>query len=339
MTSFPGPHRRGSTRWPLRPIPRTRWLEQEPTYRGARPSLIEAALKRAEARPSGNWYVLAASREIRADRPLGRTIAGREFVAWRGTEGQVLVGPGACPHLGAPLGEATVDRDTLVCRWHGLRVGPGCRGGWTAIPAYDDGVLVWIRLDDVGGEAPTEAPVVPRRPDRGPLLDAVATIVGTCEPSDVVANRLDPWHGAWFHPYSFTRLSVLSAPPEGEVADDADRFLVEVTFRVAGRVGVPVRAEFTAPEPRTVLMRILDGEGAGSVVETHATPLGPGTEGAPRTAVIEAVVAGSPRPGFSLATAVAPLLRPVVRHAATRLWRDDLAYAQRRYQLRSSKHR
>jgi hypothetical protein len=29
-------------------------------------------------------------------------------------------------------------------------------------------------------------------------------MTGVCEPEDVVANRLDPWYGVWFHPYSFT---------------------------------------------------------------------------------------------------------------------------------------
>ena len=76
-----------------------------------------------------------------------------------------------------------------------------------------------------------------------------------------------------------------------------DRFLVAVTFRI-GRLGVPVVAEFTSPEPRTIVMRIVDGEGAGSVVETHATPAAPGPDGLPRTAVLEAVVAHSDRPGF-----------------------------------------
>ena len=51
--------------------------------------------------------------------------------------------------------------------------------------------------------------MIPARPP-GDTLDAVARMVGTCEPSDVIANRLDPWHGAWFHPYSFTRLDVLT---------------------------------------------------------------------------------------------------------------------------------
>ncbi|NIH83719.1 DUF5914 domain-containing protein [Amycolatopsis granulosa] len=314
--------------WPLQPIPRLPWARQEPTYRDARPSLIEAALKRAEARPSGNWYVFAAARDVRADRPYGFSVAGTELVAWRDGSGKLLVAPGACPHLGAPLALGRVDDGGLRCRWHGLRVDER-----SCLPAFDDGVLAWVRLDRAGGEEPLAAPVVGERPAAG--VDSVARLVGVCEPRDVIANRLDPWHGSWFHPYSFTRLSVLSAPAEGEVAEADDRFAVSVTFRVTPTLGVPVTAEFTCPEPRTIVMRITGGEGAGSVVETHATPLGPGADGRPRTAVIEAVVAASDRPGFRLARAAAPLLRPMMRHAAARLWRDDLAYAERRYQLRA----
>jgi hypothetical protein len=107
-----------------------------------------------------------------------------------------------------------------------------------------------------------------------------------------------------------------------------------VTFRI-GRVGVPTVAEFTSPEARTIVMRILDGEGTGSVVETHATPLGAGPDGHPRTAVIEATVAHSDRTGFKRARHVAPLVTGLMRVAASRLWKDDLAYAERRYQLRA----
>jgi hypothetical protein len=322
-------------RWPLQPIPRDQWARQQPTYAGAKPALIDAAVKRAEARPSGNWFVLAASREIGGDRPFGVTVAGVEVVAWRDTEGRLVAGPGACPHLGAPMALAAVDRGALVCRWHGLRVGPGAAAGWGPLPVYDDGVLAWVRLDTAGGEEPLGAPVIPARPPRATSIDSVATVVGVCEPTDIVANRLDPWHGSWFHPYSFSRLSVLSAPGEVDVTEQDDRLLVAVTFRVTHGLGVPVTAEFTCPEPRTVVMRILEGEGAGSVVETHATPRGRAPDGRPRTTVIEAVVADSQRPGFAFARAAAPVLRPVLRRAAARLWRDDLAYAERRYQLRS----
>jgi hypothetical protein len=317
-------------RWPLRPVPRLRWSAQTPTVRQADPALITAALKRAQVRPSGNWFVVAASGDVREDRPFGTRVMGQELVLWRDRTGAPVAGPGACPHLGAPLARGRVRDGCLTCRWHGLRLPAEGTEEWPPLPAYDDGVLLWVRLDRSGGETPLPEPVpaARTRPEGG--VGAVTRLVGVCEPGDVVANRLDPWHGAWFHPYSFTRLRVVSVP------DDADdRFLVRVTFRVGPWLGVPVLADFSCPEPRTVLMRIVEGEGEGSVVETHATPLGPGRDGRPRTAVVEAVIATSTRPGFVVARAAAPLVRPLMRRAATRLWRDDLAYAERRYALRS----
>lgn len=310
------------------------WERQSPTWREARPALIAGALERARARPSGNWYVVGASRAVRDDRPLARTVAGREVVLWRDAAGRPVAGPGICPHLGAPLGDGRVRCGTLVCRWHGLALDGGSFAGWEPFPAYDDGVLLWVRLDAAGGEPPLDAPVVPRRPARGRALTAVHTAVGVCEPEDVVANRLDPWHGAWLHPYSFVDLTVTGTPDGADGGEDG--FTVDVSFKVAGRLVVPVRAVFTAPEPRTVVMHITEGEGAGSVVESHATPLGSDDRGRPRTAVVEAVVAASGRPGFALARGAAPLLRPLVRAVAGRLWRDDLAYAERRWSLRSS---
>jgi hypothetical protein len=51
--------------------------------------------------------------------------------------------------------------------------------------------------------------------------------------------------------------------------------------------------------------------------------------------VIEAVIAQSDRTGFQYSLRAAPLLRPVMKLAAARLWRDDLEYAERRYALRT----
>ncbi len=161
-------------------------------------------------------------------------------------------------------------------------------------------------------------------------MAAVATVVGRCTPDDVLANRLDPWHGVWLHPYSFAQLRVLdhaAASCSGSRSPTPS----------AGRLGVPVIAEFTCPDPRTVTMQIVDGEGVGSVVETHATPL---ADGAGRAAPHRRHRGGRrplrparvrPRP-----CAPAAALRPAMRYAARRLWRDDLAYAERRYALRSA---
>ena len=316
---------------PFKVLQAQRWSTQRPTYRDAAPAVIEAALHRSQQRPSGNWYVFAASDAI-GNRPVGASVAGRELVAWRGENATLHVGPGACPHLGADLATGRVECGALICPWHGLRLDGGSKLGWKSYPSHDDGVLAWVRLDGVGHEPPTDIPVLTMRPETG--MHAVTRLVGTCEPRDIIANRLDPWHGAWFHPYSFARLKVLTSPPIGDdVSEDADRFVVAVTFRV-GKIGIPVIAEFTSPEPRTIVMRIVEGEGTGSVVETHATPLGSGPDGLHRTAVLEAVLAHSDRPGFAHAMRGAPMIKPLMRRAATRLWRDDLEYAERIYRQR-----
>lgn len=317
---------------PVQVLPKIDWAGKAPTYQQADPAIIDAALQRALRRPSGNWFVFGASADVRGDRPYGATVAGVRIVAWRGEDGGLRVGPASCPHLGADLATGRVVCGGLVCPWHGLRLEGGREFGWKPLPAHDDGVLVWVRLDKIGGEEPLHAPVLPARPCE-PRLASVARLEGVCEPRDIISNRLDPWHGAWFHPYSFAQLEVLSAPPV-DAEEDGDVFQTAVTFHL-GRVGVPVIAQFSVPEPRTVVMHIVEGQGVGSVVETHATPLGAGADGRPRTAVIEAVIAHSDRTGFRYSLRAAPLLRPVMRLMAARLWRDDLEYAERRYLLRT----
>jgi hypothetical protein len=79
---------------------------------------------------------------------------------------------------------------------------------------------------------------------------------GICEPEDVIANRLDPWHGSWFHPYAFSHLVV------DDDASDDHVLVVDVRFRLSRAWGVPVRAEFTCPDSRTIVMDITEGEGA-----------------------------------------------------------------------------
>lgn len=316
-----------SPRWPFQVLPRSAWSAQPASHRQADPAVINAALARSQRRPSGNWYVIGSSSDV-VSKPFGANVAGAELVCWRDGSGGLHAGPARCPHLGADLCTGAVDRGQLVCPWHGLRFTGRSRADWPSLPVHDDGVLVWVRLDRIGNENPTAAPVVALRPDR-PSLAAVTAMTGTCEAADIIANRMDPWHGAWFHPYSFARLEVLASPPEdGDVPDELDRFLVAVTFRM-GRLGIPVVAEFISPEPRTLTMRIVDGEGTGSVVETHATPLGFGADGLPRTTVTEAVIAHSDRPGFAHALRAAAVIKPAMRHAAHRLWRDDLQYAER----------
>lgn len=300
----------------------------EPDWLAARPARIQRALDVALARPTGGWFVLGSRRDL-ARGPAHYEVAGRHLVAWRGGDGRLLVAPDVCPHLGAALSEGRVEHGRLVCPWHGLDVGPEGHGSWGCLPSHDDGVLTWVRLDDAltPEESPTETPTYLPRP--AAALEAVMRMEARCEPRDVLANRLDPWHGAWFHPYAFADLEVHEATDE--------RLVLDVTYRLVGPLGVRVTAVFSCPDARTIVMQIVGGEGTGSLVETHAVPLG--SPGTPRTAIVEATIATSERSGFANALRLAPAIRPAMGWAARRLWRDDAAYAERLYALRAGEVR
>lgn len=286
-----------------------------PDWQQASPAWIAQALERALALPSGGWMVVDASRAI-AERPGRYRVAGRDLVTWR-VGGRVLVAPDECPHMGARLSDGCVRDGALRCPWHDLALGPEGHGPWRPLPTHDDGVLVWVRCGD---EAPTDRPVLAPRPAE--RFDAVVRMEAACEPRDVVQNRLDPWHGAHFHPHSFAALRVIDQRP--------DEITVRVAYRIAGPIAMEVDARFHCPEPRTIVMTIVAGEGRDSVVETHATPIEAG-----RTAIVEATLATSDRPGFRHALRAAGLVRPLIRRAARRLWVEDAAYAERLYELRT----
>ena len=285
------------------------WVQADPRF-------IERSTERAMARSGGGWCVLDASDRIGA-RPRKMTVEGQDYVVYRGESGRVVVAPNGCPHMGAELHEGHVRGDEVVCPWHGLALGEGGHGTWRCVPVHDDGVLVWARL--VGGERPTEGPITNPRP--ASFVAGVIRTEADCEPEDVVANRLDPWHGTHYHPHSFASLRVLDK--------SLDAIALRVAYRALGPLVVEVDCTFHAPTRRSIVMTITGGDGERSVVETHATPIGPG-----RAAVIEATLATSDRAGFPLARRFAPLLRPLIERRAARLWVEDVAYAERRYALR-----
>ncbi|MCB9666603.1 MAG: Rieske 2Fe-2S domain-containing protein [Myxococcales bacterium] len=295
-------------------------LPSGPDWAQAAPPWIKRALNQVLKKPSGGWFVIDGCRNIGTGPTLYR-IGGRDLVVWR-AEQMLFVAPDACPHMGASLACGTVVGAQLRCPWHGLGLGKDGHGTWKPYPSYDDGVLLWARLDDVEpGIVFTSKPTLAQRPAH--FLDSVIRIEAGCEPEDVIANRLDPWHGVHFHPHSFARLSVIDK--------GVDSITVRVAYRVLGPISVEVDACFHAPDPRTIVMTIVDGEGTGSVVETHATPIDAG-----RTAIVEATLATSERTGFRLARSAAKIVRPWIARSAKRLWVEDAAYAERTYQRRQS---
>ena len=299
-------------------LPPAAAADPRPDWEQADAAWIRRALVRSQALPGGGWYVLDASRSF-GDRPRRLWLRGRALVVWR-SGSQLMAAGDVCPHLGAALSEGRVCDGRLICPWHGLRLGPEPQRGFRPLRTHDDGYLLWVRQDNAG-EPPSDRPYLPPRPDPASSLDAVIRLEADCEPADIVANRLDPWHGAHYHPHSFGRLRVV------EQTDGA--ITVRVAFKVLGPFAVEVDARFHCPDPRSIVMTIVNGEGQGSVVETHASPLGPG-----RSAMIELTLANSDRLGFAIARRAQRILRPVVQWAALRLWHEDARYAERLYSLR-----
>ncbi len=146
---------------PLPPVEIPEAARSTPDWKQAQPAAIARALKRALERPHGNWYVVDASRRLGAT-PRRFRIAGEDLVAWR-ADGEILMAPDACPHMGASLEGCRVRDGKLVCPWHGLALGKAGHGPWKPYAVHDDGVLAWVR---VGPEDPaTPKPVLPPRPD------------------------------------------------------------------------------------------------------------------------------------------------------------------------------
>jgi len=300
-----------------RPLPAVEPLasSSDPDWQQANPGSIARALERALARPHGNWYVVDASRRI-SKKPRKFRLAGKDMIAWR-ARGEIMMAPEACPHMGASLAGACVRNGEVICPWHGLALGKAGHGTWKPYTVHDDGVLTWVQIGDPDPDVPL--PVLPERP--AVFMEGVVRLEARCEPADVIANRLDPWHGVHFHPYSFAGLKVLAL--------DDDSITVRVAKRLLGRLAVETDAIFFSPEPRSIVMRILEGEGQGSVVETHAAPIDTG-----HTAIVEATLATSDREGFQHALKLNRLIRPFIERSARRLWVDDVAYAERLHELR-----
>jgi len=282
----------------------------------ADPQKIRNSLQKVLQKPSGNWYVIGGKEKLCSkERREVHFVNGKELLLIKNEE-QFCCISNFCPHMGAPLSIGRFDAGRVTCAWHGLSLDCCSPHTGSHLPLYDDGYLLWVQLPS--NEPSSEKPYLCDRPRQG--IAAVYQKVLRCSPEQVIQNRLDPWHGAHFHPHTFARLWVYKETEEA--------LFLRVAYRVWKRFCIEVDAQFHCPDPRTIVMTILEGEGQGSVVETHATPIAPGY-----TLLTELTIAQSSRPGFQMARKMAFLIRPFMVRSMARLWKEDAAYAERRYYL------
>ena len=282
----------------------------------ADPQKIRANLQQVLQKPSGNWYVMGAKGKLCSKEPREvHFINGKELLLIRKGD-QFCCISNLCPHMGAPLSIGRFDAGGVACAWHGLSLDYCSPHTNSHLPLYDDGYLLWVQIPS--SEPSSEKPYLCDRPPHG--IGAVYQKVLRCTPEHVIQNRLDPWHGAHFHPHTFARLRVYK--------ETEDALFLRVAYRLWKRICIEVDARFHCPDPRTIVMTILEGEGQGSVVETHATPIAAGY-----THLTELTIAHSFRSGFQVARKMAFLIQPFMVRSMARLWKEDAAYAERRFYL------
>lgn len=95
---------------------------------------------RSGARLSGDRWTPVLAVPALDGQPRRVEVAGVGVVLYR-NEGRVLAVGEHCPHLGAPMNDGWIDRDRIVCPWHGSRFacesGEVLRGPATAaLPRY-----------------------------------------------------------------------------------------------------------------------------------------------------------------------------------------------------------
>jgi phenylpropionate dioxygenase-like ring-hydroxylating dioxygenase large terminal subunit len=130
---------------------------------------------RDEARtyPLNCWYVAATSAEV-SDSLLARVLLGRPVVLYRQASGALAALEDLCPHRSMPLSHGRLDRDRVICGYHGfefastgdcVRVPSQTNVPYGArvrsFPVREVAPVVWIWMGDPDRAAGVDPPELP----------------------------------------------------------------------------------------------------------------------------------------------------------------------------------
>ena len=175
------------------------------------------------------WYVVALSREI--DRELrARTVLGRQLVLFRKEDGTPVALDNRCGHRSFPLSRSTLEGDTVVCGYHGLRydengqcieVPSQCNCAGISIRSYplcQQGPVIWIWMGEPDEADTDKIPVMP-------LLEEGWITSEDCMPLKASyvylhENLLDLTHLSFLHAKTFGTPDYARAKFDTDIGED-----------------------------------------------------------------------------------------------------------------------
>lgn len=156
-----------------------------------------------------NWHILAHSQELQPGTVLQKRLLGQDLVLWHNGD-EILAWQDFCPHRGARLSLGWVEKNTLVCPYHGLAFNtegkcvrvpaspsqpPPTRASIQAYHIQERYSLLWVCL----GTPQYNIPTFPDWEDSSCRKIFCGPYHFKSSPLRVVENLIDPAHFAFVH--------------------------------------------------------------------------------------------------------------------------------------------
>lgn len=189
------------------------------------------------------WYPVAFSHEI-TSKPYAATLLDEHVVVYRLSDSSLAAARDICYHRGVPISMGHVERDEIICRYHGLRYDRN--GRCTCTPAHPNGSisprlrldvfavterygLVWVRLVDDG---PRPLPVLEEWDSSDYLKVLPDSVMIAAAAGRQVEGFLDVSHFAFVHTETFGEADN-AVVPDYPITETAAGFIADYVSTVS----------------------------------------------------------------------------------------------------------
>jgi phenylpropionate dioxygenase-like ring-hydroxylating dioxygenase large terminal subunit len=246
----------------------------------------QSAMQRLAGRSTpliyNEWYVAATCAEL--DRSLlRRKILNRSIVLFRTQEGAPVAMDNRCPHRSYPLSSGTLDGDSIICGYHGMRI--DAKGDCTDYPAVaqcpkkvgvrtypliERGPMCWIWMGDAEKADPQRIPA-PSWMSNEDWVGGAGYFLLQGSYVSLHENLLDTSHLSFLHANSIGSPDYVKAPFTTEMTESYfalsrlvyPTMLPEALGKLTGLGGKPdvaraVKNEFVSPAYYEATTRMYD---------------------------------------------------------------------------------